>query len=82
MTPEERACALLDALGSIKMNEGIEEEIAIIASAIREAESGALDLACAAAAGAVLRLMKDSSDRGLVASNACDAIRSLKHTKE
>lgn len=78
MTPEERAKAAIG--GYFSGNPAVHALfVADIATAIREAEDAALELASAAAAGRVLRLLKASSDRNLIAQEACDAIRALQH---
>lgn len=75
LSPEARAQMIIDAL----CGDQHADARALIIAAIREAEDAALEMATAAAAGRVLRLMRASSDRNLIAQEACDAIRALKH---
>lgn len=82
MTPEERALSLImqiDMAVRGDLIEGRSAAIPLIASAIREAENEALELACAASSGAIFRSIKFVTDHEIVALASCKAIRSIRH---
>lgn len=87
ITPESRAKEFANWMshhilgGMAAKDETCGACIAHAASVIRDTENDALEVACAAASGAVLRAFDTGCDRVLTAIAVVDAIRSLKTRK-